>query len=67
MDAVPEKRTTSRTSRASSTLIREKGGRGTSLMRNHPPLGPYRRPMPRVLGGSWGVGVLERLRERVDG
>ena len=26
--------------------------RGTSLTRNHPPLGPYRRPMPRVLGGS---------------
>ena len=20
------------------------------------PLGPYRRPMPRVLGGSWGDG-----------
>jgi len=26
--------------------------RGTSLIRNHPPLGPYPRPMPRVLGGS---------------
>jgi len=23
--------------------------RGTSLMRNRPPLGPYRRPMPRAL------------------
>ena len=26
--------------------------RGTSLIRNRTPLGPYRRPMPRVLGGS---------------
>jgi hypothetical protein len=26
--------------------------RGTSLIRNRPPLGPYRRPVPRVLGGS---------------
>ena len=26
--------------------------RDTSLIRNHPPLGPYRRPVPRVLGGS---------------
>ena len=25
--------------------------RGTSLTRKHPPLGPYRRPMPRVPGG----------------
>ena len=25
--------------------------RGTSLIRNTPLLGPYRRPMPRVLGG----------------
>ena len=23
-----------------------------------PPLGPYRRPVPRVLGGPRGVGVL---------
>ena len=28
--------------------------RGTSLIRKCNPLGPYRRPMPRVLGGSWG-------------
>ena len=28
--------------------------RGTSLIGNNPPLGPYSRPMPRVLG-SWGV------------
>ena len=29
--------------------------RGTSLTRKRSPLGPYRRPMPRVLGGSkWG-------------
>jgi len=26
--------------------------RGTSLTRKHNPLVPYRRPMPRVLGGS---------------
>ena len=26
--------------------------RGASLIRNHPTLGPYRRTMPRVLGGS---------------
>ena len=26
--------------------------RGTSLTRTPPPLGTYRRPMPRVLGGS---------------
>jgi len=29
---------------------------GTSLERKRTPLGPYRRPMPRVLGGSWGGG-----------
>ena len=26
--------------------------RGTSLVRKRTPLGPYSRPMPRVLGGS---------------
>jgi len=26
--------------------------RGTSLTRKRTPLGPYRRPMPRILGGS---------------
>ena len=26
--------------------------RGTSLIRNNPPLGPYRRPMPRALWWS---------------
>ena len=30
--------------------------RGTSLIRIRTPLGPYRRPMPRVLGGSQGGG-----------
>jgi len=29
--------------------------RGTSLMRKCTPLGPYRRPMPRVIGGGGGV------------
>ena len=33
-----------------------RGYRGTSLIRKCTPLGPYRRPMPRVLGGSWGGG-----------
>ena len=28
--------------------------RGTSLTRKRSPLGPYRRPMPRVLWGSYG-------------
>jgi len=30
--------------------------RGTTLNRKRTPLGPYRRPMPRVLGGSYGGG-----------
>ena len=30
--------------------------RGTSLTRTPPPLGPYHRPRPRVLGGSQGDG-----------
>ena len=30
--------------------------RGTLLIRNSAPLGPYSRPMPRVLGGSQGGG-----------
>ena len=30
--------------------------RGTSLIRKRTPLGLYRRPMPRVLGGFWGGG-----------
>ena len=32
------------------------GYRGTSLIRKRTPLGPYRRPMPKVLGGSQGGG-----------
>ena len=32
------------------------GYRGTSLIRNRPPLGPYSRSMPRVLQWSYGVG-----------
>jgi hypothetical protein len=31
--------------------------RGASLIRNCAPLGPYSRPMPRVLWWSWGWGV----------
>ena len=32
--------------------------RGTSLVRKSTPLGPYRRPMPRLLGESQGGGCL---------
>jgi len=32
------------------------GYRGTAPMRKRTPLGPYRRPTPRVLGGSQGGG-----------
>jgi len=32
--------------------------RGTSVVRNHPPLGPYRRPIPRDLRGSLGGWAL---------
>ena len=31
--------------------------RGTSLIRNSAPLGPYSRIMPRTLGWSWGGGL----------
>ena len=30
--------------------------RGTQLTRKRTPLGPYRRPMPRVIGGFYGSG-----------
>jgi hypothetical protein len=30
--------------------------KGTSTIRKRLPLGPYRRPVPMVLGGSYGVG-----------
>jgi hypothetical protein len=30
--------------------------RGTSLRRNNPPIGPYNRPMPMALRGSYGGG-----------
>ena len=43
-ERVPEKRDTARHSKY----------RGTSLIRKRTPLGPYRRPVPWVLGGSWG-------------
>ena len=45
--------------------------RVTSLTRIRTPLGPYRRPKPRVLGGSQGVDVFlwarYPCRERVNG
>ena len=31
--------------------------RGTSLVRKRTPVGPYRRPTPRVQGGLRGVGI----------
>ena len=34
-----------------------KAYRGTSLIRNRAPLGPYTRTMPRVLWWSWGGGL----------
>ena len=39
-------------------LQRDHFFRGTSLKRNCFLLGPYSRPMPRVLWSSWWVGVL---------
>ena len=41
----------SRCARAAPTTYR-----GTGLIRNRPTLGPYQRPMPRVLGGTQGAG-----------
>jgi hypothetical protein len=35
--------------------------RGTSLIRNSAPLGPYRRRMPRVIGGSHTPAVYDTL------
>ena len=37
-----------------SGLITSERCRGTLLIRNRLPLGPFRRPMPRVVGGSLG-------------
>ena len=39
---------------APSTIVQ--GYKGISLIRKGTPLGPYRTPMPRVLGGSYGGG-----------
>jgi hypothetical protein len=39
--------------------------RGTSLTRNRTSLGPYGRPMSRVLGGAYTVIAREREREQV--
>ena len=39
-----------------SAVRPEASYRGTSLARKQPPLGPYPRPMPSVLGGSSGGG-----------
>ena len=45
---------------STDTAVSEQDYRGTSLTRPRPPLGPYRRPMPRVLGGSYGGGHSSR-------
>ena len=37
---------------AGCALFGAEGYRGTSLARRITPLGPYRRPMPRILGAS---------------
>ena len=41
--------------------------RGSSIARKRTPLGPYRRPTPRVLGGSQGVGVFSWARYSCTG
>ena len=45
----------------SGTLLCNRRGRaayrGTSLIRKRLLLGPYHRPMPRAIWGSWGVSV----------
>ena len=38
----------------SALLMSDSCNRGTSLIRKRTPLGPYRRPVPRVLGGFPG-------------
>jgi hypothetical protein len=38
------------------TPVVASGYRGTSLIRKRTAQGPYRSPMPRVLGGSYGFG-----------
>ena len=35
-----------------AVVLALQGCRGTSLIRNSPPVGPYSSRMPRVLGGS---------------
>jgi len=43
---------------ATCACLRNGGGyRGTSLTRKRTPLRPYRRPIPRVLGGPRGMGA----------
>ena len=37
------------------------GYRGTSLIRNHSPLGPYSRIMPRALMESQGGGLMSEV------
>ena len=46
------RQTVPRRSRVSFPAKRRRTYRGTSLIAKRTPLGPYRRPMHRVLGGS---------------
>jgi hypothetical protein len=41
--------------------------RVTSLIRKRLPMGPYSRPMPRALKGSWGVGGFLQTRHPSKG
>ena len=43
---------------------REKAHRVTSLIRDRHPVGPYRRPMPRVIGCPGGVGGFSSTQHR---
>ena len=47
-------RTREQCTHATPVLVLARPHRGTSLERKRTPLGPYRRPMARVLGGSYG-------------
>ena len=52
----PSRRGTDTESIPWDALVQQMAYRGTSLIRKRTPLGPYRRPMPRILGRSRGGG-----------
>ena len=53
-DKIAEGSACSSLASAYEAMVHPASYRGISLIRNHPPLGPYRRPVPRDLGGSSG-------------